>query len=104
MSIFVEDHREWRKVDARTWEYTYPFSGDRSFKPNTYFEERGNGGFQNYRQYQVESAARVRIVKKDVWAIDMPHRFGWETVTTVPTYEEATGVAQLLVATKERMK
>ena len=97
MSIFMEDKREWRKADPRTWEYTYAFAGDRSFKSNTYFEE-------SKRWYPSDprlTAARVRIVKQGVWAVDMPNARGWQTVTTVPTYEEATGVAQLLVATKE---
>lgn len=105
MSIFMQDQRVWNRVDPRTWEYNYAFAGDKSFKPNTYFEERGNGGFQNWRPYNVDAAARVRLVRYKVWAIDMPNTYvGWHTVTTVSSYEEATGVAQLMVAMEEGKK
>ena len=107
MSIFMQDQRVWNRVNPHTWEYNYPFAGDKSFKSNTYFEERGNGGYRGQPPYlnTPVPAARVRLVKYKVWAIDMPNTYvGWHTVTTVDSYEEATGVAQLMVAMEEGKK
>jgi hypothetical protein len=110
VSVFMQDKREWIQVDPRTWEYNYAFAYETKFRQNTYFEERGKAGAGgNYTPQPTVPAARVRIVKKDAWAIDLPtpaHSMfsyaGWATITTVPTYDEATGLAQLLVATKEK--